>query len=98
MNADRALLVTLEAKPGKGDELAAFLARAQPMAVAEEQTVSWVAFRISDTTFGIFDTFADEEGRQAHIDGAIAAAMVEEGPALFAKRPDVQRPLIVAMK
>jgi len=98
MNVDRGLLVTLEAKPGKGDELAAFLVRSLPMAVAETGTVSWHAFRLSDTTYGIFDTFADEEGRQAHLDGLIAQALVEVGPDLLARRPDVQRPVIIAAK
>jgi quinol monooxygenase YgiN len=98
MSVDRGFLVTLEAKPGKGDELAAFLTQALPLAEAESGTVSWYAFKLSDTTYGIFDSFADEEGREAHFNGAIAVALSQVGPDLLARRPDVQRPSIIAAK
>ena len=96
MSVDRGLLVILEAQPGKEDELAAFLTQAQPLAAAEPGTVTWYAFRLSDTTFGIFDTFSDEDGRQAHLNGPIAAALGQAGPGLLAKDPDIQRTDILA--
>jgi quinol monooxygenase YgiN len=98
MSVDRGLLVILEARPGKEDELAAFLAQAQPLAAAEPGTVTWYAFKLSDTTYGIFDTFAGEDGRQAHLNGPIAAALGQAGPGLLAKDPDIQNTDILAAK
>ena len=98
MNVDRGFLLTLEAKPGKGEELAAFLTGALPLAVAETGTVNWYAFKLGETTYGIFDTFADEEGRQAHFDGEIAAALFKAAPDLLAETPVVLRPEIIAAK
>ncbi len=98
MSVDRGLLVILEAKPGKAGELGAFLAQAQPLAVAEPGTVTWYAFKLSDTTYGIFDTFAGEDGRQAHLNGPIAAALGQAAPDLLAKDPDIQTTDILAAK
>jgi len=98
MTIDRGLLAILEARPGKGDELADFLSRARELAAAEEGTVTWYAFRLSDTTYGIFDTFADEEGRQAHVTGRIPAALGEVGPDLLAADPDIRPTDIIAVK
>lgn len=98
MSVDRGLLVILEAKPGKAEELGAFLAQAQPMAVAEPGTIAWYAFRLSDTTYGIFDTFAGEDGRQAHLNGPIAAALGQAAPDLLARDPDIQTTDILAAK
>src|SRR5216684_2025324 len=96
MNVDRGLLVILEARPGKEEELAAFLTQAQPLAAAEPGTVTWYAFKLSNTTYGIFDTFAGEDGRQAHLNGPIAAALGQAGPGLLAKDPDIQKTDILA--
>jgi quinol monooxygenase YgiN len=85
-------------KPGKADELGAFLAKAQPLAVAEPGTITWYAFKLSDTTYGIFDTFPDENGRQAHLNGPIAAALGQTGPGLLAKDPDIRMTDILAAK
>ena len=85
MSVDRGLLVILEAQPGKEDELAAFLTQAQPLAAAEPGTVTWYAFKLSDTTFGIFDTFSDEDGRQAHLNGPVATALGQACPACWPK-------------
>ena len=90
MSVDRGLLVILEAHPGKEDELAAFLTQAEPLAAAEPGTVTWYAFKLSDTTFGIFNTFSDEDGRQAHLNGPVAAALGQAGPGLLAEDPDVK--------
>ncbi|MEV2210017.1 antibiotic biosynthesis monooxygenase [Streptomyces sp. NPDC050997] len=69
------LLVRIEAKPEFADEVAAMLRGAQELAEQEDGTVAWFAFRESATTFGVFDTFEDEQGRQAHLSGRIAAAL-----------------------
>jgi quinol monooxygenase YgiN len=98
MTVDRGLLALLEAKPGKGDELAAFLKQGRALAVAETGTVTWYAFRISDTTYGIFDTFEDEAGRDAHVDGEIPKALAQVAPELLAEDPDIQLIELVAVK
>jgi quinol monooxygenase YgiN len=71
------LLVRIEAKPQYADEVEAMLRGAQELAEQEQGTVTWFAFRENATTFGVFDTFADEQGRQAHLAGQIAAALGE---------------------
>lgn len=98
MAIDRGLLAILEAKPGKGEELAALLRQARDLAAAEEGTVTWYAFRLDDTRYGIFDTFVDEDARQAHLSGEIPAALNVVGPAILATDPDIQRVDIVAVK
>ena len=98
MAIDRGLLAILEAKAGKSEELAAFLQQARDMAVAEEGTVTWYAFRLGETTFGIFDTFAAEDARRAHLSGQIPAALGEVGPTLLATDPDIQQIDMVAVK
>ena len=98
MNVDRGLLALLEAKPGKGEELAEFLRRGRELAAAEEGTVTWYAFKLSDTTYGIFDTFEGEDGRQAHLGGEIPAALGEVGADLLASDPDIRTIDILAVK
>lgn len=98
MAVDRGLLALLEAKPGKGDDLAAFLQQGRELAVAEGGTVTWYAFKLSDTTYGIFDTFEDEEGRQAHLNGQIPAALGQVAADLLAKDPDIRTTEILAVK
>lgn len=93
-----ALSVTLKAKPGKEEELAAFLAGAQPLAVQESGTVSWFTYRVDARTFGIFDTFNDETGRQAHLGGAIAKALLGRADELLAEPPDIRPVDILAEK
>ncbi|GAA4296336.1 putative quinol monooxygenase [Mycobacterium paraffinicum] len=90
MDVTRGLLALLEAKPGKGDALSTFLAAGRATAVAEEETVTWYAFRLSDTTFGIFDTFAAEDGRQAHLNGQIPVELGKVSDDLLAKKPDIR--------
>lgn len=98
MAVDRGLLALLEAKPGKGEELAAFLRQGRELAAAEGATVTWYAFRISDTTYGIFDTFEDEAGRQAHLNGQIPAALGQVGPDLLDADPDIRTVEVIAVK
>ena len=98
MSVDRGLLVILEAQPGKEDELAAFLTQAQPLAAAEPGTITWYAFKLSDTTYGIFDTFPDENARQARLNGPIAAALMQRADELLASPPDIKPIDVLAAK
>ena len=98
MTVDRGLLALLEAKPGKGEDLAAFLEQGRALAAEETGTVTWYAFRLSDTTYGIFDTFEDEDGRQAHLNGQIPAALGQVSPDLLAADPDIRQTDIIAVK
>jgi hypothetical protein len=92
------LLALLEAKPGRGDDLGRFLESGRALAVAEAGTVTWYAFKISDTSYGIFDTFETEDGRQAHINGEIPKALAEVGAELLATDPDIRPIDILAVK
>ncbi len=98
MSIDRGILALLEAKPGQGDALGAFLAQGRALAAAEEGTVTWYAFKLTDTTYGIFDTFADEDGRQAHLTGQIPAALGQVAGDLLAKAPDIRMTEVIAVK
>jgi quinol monooxygenase YgiN len=98
MSVKFGILATLEAKPGRGDDLAAFLEQGRELAVAEAGTVTWYAFRISETTYGIFDTFDDEDGRAAHLNGEIPAALGQVAADLLASDPDIRPIDIVAVK
>lgn len=98
MSIDRGILALLEAKPGQGDALGAFLAQGRALAAAEAGTVTWYAFKLTDTTYGIFDTFADEDGRQAHLTGQIPAALGQVAGDLLAKAPDIRMTEVIAVK
>jgi quinol monooxygenase YgiN len=91
------LLATLEAKPGKGGELAAFLKQGRALAAAEEGTVTWYAFKLSDTTYGVFDSFETEDARQAHLEGEIPRAIGQVAGELLATDPDIRPVDIVAV-
>jgi quinol monooxygenase YgiN len=94
----KSLLVTLQAKPGKEEEVAQFLASALPLANQESQTVSWFALRIGPSTFGIFDTFADDAGRDAHLSGAIAQALMAKADQLLSAPPKIEKVDVLAAK
>ena len=84
-----ALFARLEAKPGKEEAVAQFLEAGLALAQQESQTPVWFALRLGPTTFGIFDAFTDEAGRQAHLNGQIAQALMAQAPELFAQPPAI---------
>ena len=84
------LFVRLEAKPGKEKEVAAFLQQGLELANQETTTPVWFAFRLGPTTFAIVDAFKDEAGRQAHLDGPIAKALMANAPNLLATPPVIE--------
>jgi quinol monooxygenase YgiN len=86
-----ALFVRLDAKPGKEKELAQFLQTGLAMAQQETTTPIWFALQLSPSTYGIFDAFQDEAGRQAHLDGPIAQALGANAPKLLARAPSIER-------
>src|SRR5436189_6034550 len=92
------VLAFLEAKPGRGNDLAAFLQAGRDLAAAEDGTVTWYAFKVSDTTYGIFDTFETEDARQAHLNGEIPQALGKAGPDLLAANPGIRRVEVLAVK
>jgi len=92
------ILATMEAKEGKGDELGELLAGAREHAEAEGGTITWYAFKMSNTTYGIFDTFETEEGRQAHLSGPIVKTLGEAGPDLLDGEPVLMQLDILAVK
>ena len=85
-----ALFARLEAKPGKESELEKFLEAGLSLANQEATTPIWFALRLGPTTFGIFDAFADESGRQTHLNGPIAKALMARAPELLAKPPAIE--------
>jgi quinol monooxygenase YgiN len=93
-----ALFVRLEAKPGKETEVAQFLEAGLAMANAEATTPIWFALRIGPGTFGIFDAFTDESGRQAHLTGPIAKTLMAKAPDLFSKPPAIEQIDILGAK
>jgi quinol monooxygenase YgiN len=90
------LLVTLEARTGKEAEAETFLRSAQPLAVDEKGTLKWYAIKIGPRKFGIFDTFANEAGRNAHLTGEIAKALTARASELFAVPPQVEKVEVLA--
>jgi quinol monooxygenase YgiN len=92
------ILALLEAKPGKGDELAAFLKAGRELAVAEQGTVTWYAFKIDDNNYGIFDTFETDDARAAHLGGQIPQALGQVAPDLLASAPNIRTVSVLAVK
>jgi quinol monooxygenase YgiN len=93
-----AVLALLNAKPGKEREVEVFLKSAQPLAVREAFTTTWYAVKLGPGKFGIFDTFKDEAGRNAHFNGEIAKALFAKAEELFATPPQVEKLEILASK
>jgi quinol monooxygenase YgiN len=90
------LFVTLEARPGKEAEAEAFLKSAQPLALDEKGTLKWYAIRLGPGKFGIFDTFASEEGRNAHLSGEVAKALGARAGELLSVPPKIEKVEILA--
>ena len=93
-----ALLVRLEAKSGKEEEVAAFLSGALPLAENEPETTTWFALRLGPSTFGIFDAFPSDAGRQSHLKGPIAAALMQRAAELFSVPPVIEQVDVLAAK
>src|SRR5690349_11012655 len=94
----RSLFVRLEAKPGKEKEVAAFLNQGLQLANAEATTPLWFALKLGERTFAIFDAFRDEAGRQAHLEGPIAKALMAQAPNLLATPPVIERLEVLGAK
>ncbi len=92
------LLVRLEAKPGKEQEVADFLKSGLSLVMDEPDTITWYGIKIGESTFGIFDTFPDEAGRNAHLAGKVAAALMANAPELLASDPVIEKIEILASK
>jgi quinol monooxygenase YgiN len=93
-----ALFVRLEAKPGKEKEVEDFLRGGLPIVEEEPATTAWFGIRLGPTTFGIFDAFPDEAGRQAHLAGRVAAALMARASELFAQPPAIEKLDVLASK
>jgi quinol monooxygenase YgiN len=93
-----ALYARLEAKPGKEAALKSFLKEALPLAEAEERTPVWFALQFGPATFGIFDAFETDEGRGAHLNGKIAAALMAKAEELLATAPIIEHVNVLAAK
>ena len=93
-----AIWAQLEAKKGKEKELEDFLKSAQPLAQREAGTVTWFAIKMGPGKYGIFDTFKDESGRNAHLNGEIAKALFAKADELLAEPPKIDKPEILAAK
>ena len=93
-----ALWVRLEAKPGKESAVAEFLKGGLPIVEQEPGTVTWYAIQLAPGVFGIFDTFADDAGRDAHLAGRVAEALMAKAPELLAKAPSIEKINVLAAK
>ena len=98
MSVKVALFVKLEAKSGKESEVEAFLRSALPLVDDEPETTAWFALRFGPSTFGIFDAFPGESGRQAHLTGKVAAALMAKAGDLFAKPPVIEKADVLESK
>ena len=93
-----ALYVRLDAKPGREADVENFLRSGLPIVQQEPATIAWFAIRMGPSTFGIFDAFPDEAGRQAHLSGRVAAALMAKAPELLAKPPQIEKIDVLAAK
>ena len=93
-----ALFVRLEARPGKEEEVRRFLLDGLPLVEQEPATAAWFGLRLGPSTFGIFDAFATEDGRQAHLSGQVAAALMARASELFASPPSIEKLDVLAAK
>lgn len=98
MSVNVGLFVRLEAKSGKENDVAEFLNSGLSIVQSEPATVVWFALRLGPSTFGIFDAFPDEAGRQAHLTGEVAKALMEKAPELFSEPPSIEQLDVLASK
>ena len=91
-----ALFVRLEAKPGKEKEVESFIKGGLPIVMEEPATTAWFGIRLGPSTFGIFDAFPDEAGRQAHLSGKVAAALMAKAGELLSKPPSIEKVDVLA--
>lgn len=92
------LLATLKAKPEQAKNVEQFIKGALDLAKVEKKTLTWYSFKIDDSTFGIFDTFEDESGREAHLNGEIAKALMGKADELLTEAPDIKKITILSAK
>jgi quinol monooxygenase YgiN len=93
-----ALFVRLEAKPGKESEVEKFLQSGLAIVQDEPATIAWFALKLGPSTYGIFDAFPDESGREAHLSGRVAAALMAKAPELLAQPPSISKVDLLASK
>jgi quinol monooxygenase YgiN len=98
MSTTVGLFVRLEAKPGREADVESFLKSALPLVRAEPATTAWFAIRLSPSTFAIFDAFPEEAGRTAHLQGAVASALMDKAPNLLTQPPSIDRVDVLADK
>src|SRR5579864_761654 len=96
--AKQAIWVMLKAKPGKEAEVEAFLKQGAEMSKDEPKTVTWYGVKIAPGVYGVFDTFDDEAGRDAHLNGEIAKALIAQAPDLFSNELQIEKMEILARK
>lgn len=94
----KGLLARVEAKPGKEGEVEEFLRGALAIVQAEPATTAWFAIRMGPSTFGIFDVFPDDAGRQAHLSGRVAEALMARADELFTQAPSIEMLDVLAEK
>ena len=98
MGVTEGLLVRLEAKPGKEDDVESFLQGGLSLVEQEPETTAWFAIRLGPSEFGIFDAFPDDSGRQAHLSGRVAEALMAQASELFAQPPEIEPVDVIAAK
>jgi quinol monooxygenase YgiN len=92
------LWVPLKAKPGRENDIASFLEAGRALVDEEPETTAWFAVRLGPSEFAIFDVFADDAGRQAHLRGRVAEALMAQAPELFAEPPEINEVEVIAAK
>ena len=98
MSVHKAFLVRFDALPGQEARLEAFLVDALALARDEPRTTCWFALKLGPASFGVFDAFADEAGRQAHLEGPIAQALMTQGKTMLARPPQIEPVDVIAAK
>jgi quinol monooxygenase YgiN len=93
-----AFFARFEAKPGKEDAVAKFLEKALELVKKEPTTINWYALRVSPNTFGVFDTFNNEDGRQRHLNGPVGQALMAAAPELFTSPPSIDPVEVLELK